>query len=183
MSIRALLIAGVIMGVQSLGYTEPLKNYISLDLAYPYYKRIFDKLDSKLKTGLVTRGEAHITLVTPPEFKVLATKIPVETLHQMADKFIKTIPSFEHVCLGLGEKFGAGKTYYIAIKSADFLIFRETLARLSQLPKTIFDPNKFYPHVTLGFTQRDLHIDDGIVKNSDSCPGHLQSLLKEKSIR
>ncbi len=183
MSIRALLIAGVIMGVQSLGFTEPLKSYLSLDLAYPYYKRIHDTLESKLKTTLVTHGEAHITLVTPPEFEVLATKIPVATLHQMADKFIKTNPGFAHVCLGLGEKFGAGKTYYVVVESADFLIFREALARMSQLPKDLFDPNKFYPHVTLGFTQRDLHLDDGVVKNSDSCPEQLQPLLKVKSIR
>ena len=134
-----------------------------------------------MKTSLETRGEAHITLITPPEFKVLVKKIPAEILHQMADKFIKTTPSFEHVCLGLGEKFGAGKTYFVVIKSADLLAFRASLAHVSKLPVTAFDPANFYPHVTIGFTQRDLHLEDGITKDTRACPEHLQFALTTTS--
>lgn len=183
MSIRAVLktlIASIVIGFPCIVVAEQPKDYISLDLAYPYYKRIFDKLASTSKTNIETRGEAHITLITPPEFKILSKKIPAATLHQMAENFIKTTPSFEHVCLGIGEKFGAGKTYFIVVKSADFLAFRISLAQKAQLPKNVFDAEKYYPHVTLGFTLRDLHIDDGVIKDARSCPKNLQFAIKEK---
>jgi hypothetical protein len=32
-----------------------------------------------------------------------------------------------------------------------------------------FTPNHFYPHITLGFTKRDLYEQDGVKKNSDTC--------------
>jgi hypothetical protein len=32
-----------------------------------------------------------------------------------------------------------------------------------------FDADKFYSHITVGFTDRDLHEADGVIKNMDSC--------------
>lgn len=35
--------------------------------------------------------------------------------------------------------------------------------------KKAFDPNKYEPHVTLGYTKRDLFMEDGVSKNKISC--------------
>ncbi|MBC7466586.1 MAG: hypothetical protein H7256_11400 [Bdellovibrio sp.] len=163
--------------------TPPAKPYVSLDLAYPYYKMISDKLDQRLKTTLKNRGEAHITLITPPEFKVLTTKIEPRRIHTLANEFMATEPKIKNLCLGHFQKKIEGQpehTYYVVIESSGLVEFRKKIAEESGLSKTDFDPELFFPHVTIGFTARDLHFEDGAIKNQKSCPANLKSILRER---
>jgi 2'-5' RNA ligase len=162
-----------------------LKNYISLDLAYPYYKMLLEKLERRIGHPLKSRGEAHITIITPPEYKVLTTKIPAEKLHAQANEFMQQSPAFTTKCLGHFEKKQPANSttdhvYYVVTESKALLDFRKRLAEESGLPKTEFDPDLFYPHVTLGFTDRDFHYEDGAIKNEKSCPPELKSILRER---
>ncbi|MFZ3229262.1 MAG: hypothetical protein WA160_03570 [Pseudobdellovibrio sp.] len=160
-----------------------LKNYVSLDIAYPYYKMILGKLENRLGKSLKSRGESHVTLITPPEFNVLKTKISPEQIHKMAAVFFETKPEFKSVCLGKFEKkilSEPQQVYFVVIESKDFLEFRKSLALQSGLDKNTFDPDLFYPHVTIGFSERDLHYEDGAIKNATACPADLKAILKER---
>lgn len=152
------------------------KNYVSLDLEYPEYKATLDRLDGFLGTMLVNRGEAHITVITPPEFNIISNKISAEVIHQEWQQW-KT-KTFKNVCLGEGrlkEKKQILKTYYIVVDTPDLLSFREYLKQKYAVDG--FMAARFYPHITLGFTQKDLHFEQGVIKDKNSCPANLQHLL------
>ncbi len=153
-----------------------VKSYISLDLEYPEYQQTLNKLDTFLGTKLVNRGEAHITVITPPEFKTLSANTNPENLHKDWEEW-KT-KNFRKVCLGEGvlkEKNKLLKTYYVVVESTDLLAFRNFLKEKYSAKN--FDANTFYPHITLGFTERDLHFEQGVIKSPKSCPKELQHLL------
>lgn len=154
-----------------------IKNYVSLDLEYPEYQQILKNLDAFLGTTLINRGEAHITVITPPEFKILNTKVSAEVIHQ--EWGLWTAKNFKKVCLGEGsitEKKKNLKTYYVVVDTPDILAFREHLKVKYDVPE--FQASVFYPHITLGFTEKDLHYEQGVIKDQKSCPQKLQHLLK-----
>ncbi len=164
---------GLLLGcVNSALKPTSLKNYISLELPYKEYEVERLGLEKKWALTLKNRGEAHITLLTPPEYEKLKQKIPPVEIHQMAETFLKTKPQFEKICVGSGSvqlNNHLEKTYYVVVSSKDFLKFRESLTERAQLSKAEFDPAVFYPHVTLGFTLRDLHLEDGLKKDASTC--------------
>ena len=152
--------------------TPSLKNYVSLDLAYATYSEKLQKLEKQIQKSLKNRGEAHITLITPPEYNHLRQRLSDIEIHEQAKLFLKSPPRFKEFCIGSGETSINQKketTYYVVVESSDFIAFRKKLAQLSQLPVTEFNPDLFYPHITLGFTSRDLHYEDGVIKNKQSC--------------
>ena len=153
-----------------------VKSYVSLDLEYPEYQQTLDRLDAFLSTKLINRGEAHITVLTPPEFKIVTANTSPETIHQEWQEW-KT-KNFKKVCLGEGqinEKKKFLKTYYIVVESSELLAFRSYLK--TKYAVTNFNAEVFYPHITLGFTEKDLHFEQGVIKDQKSCPAKLQHLL------
>lgn len=157
-----------------------LKNYTSYDLAYPYYKNVYDKLVRRVGP-LKNRGEAHITLISPPEFKNLTVKngIKPERIHQLTNEFVATQPQFTNNCLGHFEKDGQ-HVYYVVVDSQALFDFRKQIAAEANLPIEQFDPNLFFPHVTIGFTKEDMHYEQGARKNAASCPEELKMVLRER---
>ncbi len=149
-----------------------LKNYISYDLQYKPFEEMRLKLEKTLGTPLKNRGEAHITVITPPEFAKLSEKLEPEQIHAVANETLVKMPRYEIVCVGSGSlkiKEATEKTYYAVVVANDLLAIRRKLADLARLPQDQFDPNLFFPHVTLGFTSRDLHYEDGLIKDKNSC--------------
>lgn len=148
------------------------KNYISYDLDFAPYKKKREELEKKLSINLKNRGEAHITLITPPEYDQLKKHLSDEEIHQAAQKFLKTKPQFEILCTGTGSKVLHNqneKTFFLVVKSEELLRFRQELTKNKNIPTSEFNPQVFYPHITLGFTERDLHIDDGVIKDKSAC--------------
>lgn len=158
-----------------------LKNYISYDLDYAPYKIQREQLEAELQNQkhpiakdlpLKNRGEAHITVITPPEFDILSKKISAELIHSTANDFFKQKPEFQQICIGEGRLQQNSKnlwTYFIVVKSPTLIELRKKLAQLAKVTNQEFNPLEFYPHITLGFNSRDLHLQDGVVKNENSC--------------
>jgi 2'-5' RNA ligase len=123
-----------------------------------------------LKTKLKNRGEAHITVVTPPEWKVLSQKLSIEEVHQWAlDDKLHRAP-YRPVCVGT-YKLKDDSTYFVVVESLALLRFRQKLKHEfdQRHGQGDFDPEHFKPHVTLGFTHKDLHEQDGAQKDESSC--------------
>ena len=157
-----------------------MKSYVTYELPYAQYRPIFHRLQLSLDRKLKTRGEAHITVITPPEFEILKTKISPARIHAIASEFLNKSISFQHLCLGEGEKKIQNQTelvFFIVVIAPELLQLRRTLAEEGHFNKKEFNPDLFFPHITLGFTERDLYFEDGIIKNQDSCPKKLQNLL------
>lgn len=82
---------------------------------------------------------------------------------------------FKIVCIGRGQvKLPQGElaTYFLVVQSQDLLEIRKEIGNLFLQkggdPK-MFRVENFYPHITLGFTEKDLHESDGVLKSNQSC--------------
>lgn len=151
-------------------------SYLTMNINYPPMVSLQKQIENKYNVKLITRGEAHITVVTPLEFfDILKEKVSMKEINLIAKKSLVQRTSFNIICLGKGSiniKNKAEETYYIVVKSNELKSIRQKVKRLFVKrggSKESFNPKKYYPHITIGFTKRDLHESDGIIKNSDSC--------------
>lgn len=149
----------------------PFDTYLTMNLPFSPYSELRKQIEKK--TGaLKHRGEAHITVITPIEyFQVLKPiGVTIQEINEIARKQKIQNSRFRLVCVGLG-KFQNFETYYVVIESDDLLRIREEIASLYRQKggKEAFDPTQYYSHVTLGFSERDLHESDGVIKDRDSC--------------
>lgn len=145
----------------------PFGSYVSLDLPFESFKSVYDQLKVDY-VNLKSRGEAHITLVTPVEFHCLfkPAGTSIDQIEKSIHEYLKSHPDmlkFELDSIGSHQRDEL-ETFFIIVKSDDFLRLRK---QLELLPNQGFVADKFYPHVTLGFTDRDLHSSDGVIKDNE----------------
>lgn len=150
---------------------ERQKTYLAMALPFAPTARLREQLEKKLGRELIHRGEAHITVVTPPEAEKIAPYVTIEEVQQIAETSQIQNAQVSAVCLGRGVA-RADQTYFIVVQSDDLRAIRRAiqkrvLDRGGNL--RLFQADHFFPHVTVGFTSRDLHEGDGVIKNARSC--------------
>jgi 2'-5' RNA ligase len=153
---------------------EDQTSYLMLNLNYEPFKEYFEKADQYTYSPLKTRGEAHITVITPPEFQDDLTKfVSIKEIDEIAEKMNIQKSNFKPLCMGKGSFVENEKyleSYFIVVESEDLLNIRKEIAKLYKSRGGLkFDPLHFNPHITLGFTDRDLYEGDGVIKNITSC--------------
>lgn len=151
------------------------KSYLSLELPYAPFESLRLELEKELHTTLKNRGEAHITVITPPEFKKMQKKLSMKEIHSLADKKGLQQTPYQVLCVGKGSVLERGETistYFAVIQAEKLFDIRKGIQELYVKKggaKEDFNPEQFYPHVTLGFTHRDLHFEEGVIKGANSC--------------
>jgi hypothetical protein len=134
------------------------------------------------QASLRGRDEAHITVITPPEFdKVLRPFVTMEEINDMArgagnragelplQQMSFAVHSLGRAQARIDKKLQA--TYYVIVESPDLLALRQRIFELYRErggEPSQFDPATFYPHVTIAFSERDLHIADNVYKGKNS---------------
>jgi 2'-5' RNA ligase len=117
-------------------------------------------------------GEAHITVVTPLEyFDVLKSKLSMSEIEAIADRYDIQQSRLMILGMGSGKTMIEGKeeeTFFLIVDSYELrtirqMIFYEFTRRGGD--RSGFDPAWFFPHITIGYTKRDLHEADGVIKN------------------
>lgn len=138
------------------------------DLRRAIEERFGDKLDH--------RGEAHVTVVTPTEFSgVLSAVLSMEEIDTWAREARLQRAKLTPLCLGrarLRIKERLESAYFLVLDAPELVRLRERIfARFVERggEPSRFDPRLFYPHVTLGYTVRDLHFEDGLRKGVNAC--------------
>lgn len=149
-------------------------NYLAMTINYDAIKPLFLQLEKRLGKKLKNRGEAHITVVTPVEYhQILKPFLSMEAINHLA-KDIQRM-SFSVICVGAFEtqiKHQNEQTYYVVVKSDDFMLVRQRILKAfvdAGANEKDFKVNAFYPHITVGFSARDLHLSDGAKKGDGSC--------------
>jgi 2'-5' RNA ligase len=148
-------------------------NYLAVGINFAPIENLRQQIDRNEATSLQHRGEAHITIVTPPEYKTLSTHLSDSEIRSVLQEAL-TI-DFSTVCLGRGDKQENHiklSTFFVVIKSDDIFELRTALANQFQKKggtSAAFDAQTYHPHITVGFTDRDLHLHDGVVKDERSC--------------
>jgi 2'-5' RNA ligase len=158
----------------------PFKRSLQMNIHFPAVKNFFRTLDSTLKGRLNkkdSRTEAHITVITPPEFdNKLAAYVTIEEIHQIALNNRIQDSRFSVVCLGQGKAKINGRaesTYYLVVQSNKLNKVREQVRDLFISRggnNRDFSAATFYPHITVGYTLSDLHLGPHRVKKDiNSC--------------
>lgn len=163
----------------------PFGSYLALNLDFKPYNELRTALEKRIDTHLQHRGEAHITVITPIEFdQVLSRKISIDKIQSIAIKANLQKAQWSLVCVGQGQAQVNGKkesTYFVVVESLDLIEIRKKIhsafIQAGGNPKN-FDPQLYFPHVTLGFTARDLHYEDGVLKNTQACIHPLKVIQK-----
>lgn len=151
------------------------QTHVAKDFTFAPIHALKLELDDRLGQTLLDRGEGHVTLVTPPEFAILSLQVPRDEMLQLAEDSGLNDDDFNVVCLGRGQIVTEGETlsaYFLVLEQPSLLTYRNELytryvARGGDA--TLFDPSRFYPHVTVAFTKRDLHVEDGVIKDASAC--------------
>jgi hypothetical protein len=124
------------------------------------------------KGPLRSRGEAHITVLTPPEFQSFNGKIPMTQIEKRVRGVVQSA-RWSVICLGQGTAKADPKlkTYFVVVESPDLLAVRRVIKNMAERRGTgaEFNPEAYAPHITIAFTERDLHLQDGVLKDSTAC--------------
>lgn len=147
--------------------------YLAINLPYAPVARLVKDIEITFGDKLISRGEAHITVITPPEYERLSAYLDISEIHTMFAATLQST-SFGIDCVGRSQAVLDGvieSTYYLVVDSTGLDDIRQQISRHYQLaggPKPAF-AQPFHPHITIGFTRRDLYTEDGAVKNRASC--------------
>jgi hypothetical protein len=171
----------------------PFDNALALNIQYTPIKSTRDMLSAYLHytlqffTGWNKTGEAHITVITPPEYaNILKNFVSIERIEEIA--LLNDIQSSDLTILGLGRGVAninnkAQETYFIIMKSNNLLKIRQQIYKefvKNGGDKNAWNPNHFYPHITVGYSLRDLHEEDGVIKDvAHSLDDRFELLLTE----
>lgn len=160
-------------------------NWLGLNLDPQPLDQIRDQLEAMEGTPLKSRGESHITLISPPEFEKLQKFVSMTDMELSANRLDIQQTHWQPVCVARATDPKESKrvTYYVVVDSPGLLEIRRELFRL--FVKNGGDPADFnlvnyYPHITIGFTQRDLFDTDGIIKDKRYCVFDLVTAQGEK---
>lgn len=148
------------------------QSYVAMPLPFPPADALRRQVERVLGCELKQRGEAHVTVVTPPEFQdVLSRHLTARQVTAVARRMRLQESLLDFVCLGSGSAVLDGtkeETFFVVVRSPDLVAVRRAVrdayVAAGGLPGD-FDPDRFFPHVTLGFTKRDLHEADGVIKD------------------
>ena len=153
-------------------------NTLAMTVKYGPIKDLRAQLESALNVKLDyfkawnPDGEAHITVITPVEFHtVLKNKLTMNEIEAIAQRYDLQDSRLSLMGLGSARIKLNGKdeeTYFVIADSYDLRnirhqIFYEFTRRGGD--RAAFDPTWYFPHITIGYTKRDLHEADGILKN------------------
>ncbi|HET9239797.1 MAG TPA: 2'-5' RNA ligase family protein [Oligoflexus sp.] len=163
-----------VLATQKLDWTAK-SQYVDMKVPYEPIAQLKKEIEAREGVVLQSRGEAHITVITPPEMTVLRTRLSLEQINGTIEKSrIQSIP-IQLQCVGRGQLKQADRklaTYFIVVQAPGLLQVREKLRQqfiAAGGEKQAFSVERFRPHITVGFTERDLHPEDGVIKDSRSC--------------
>jgi hypothetical protein len=127
-----------------------------------------EEIAQEVGKQLIGYPEAHITVISPPELEVLFPKNSIEALsHWSIEHKIQSLP-FEVLGLGRATNFPAHtsktlETYFLVVASPAIQDFRKKLFLQFSIQKKVPEA-PYEAHITVGFTRRDLHAQDGVSK-------------------
>ncbi len=157
---------------------QPFATALAMNIQYVPVKQVrlalspFLQYDLNFFTGWNKNGEAHITVITPPEYdNILRPYVDIARIEQIAAQY--DIQHSDLTVLGLGRgrveiNHRWEETYFIIMHSNNLLKIREQIYQeylRNGGPAKNWDPKHFYAHITVGYSLRDLHETDGVIKD------------------
>jgi 2'-5' RNA ligase len=140
--------------------------FVAMNLNLAPIERLRSEISRDRGLNLQGYAEAHLTLITPPE---IARDFPpgsIEILQNAA--FTRGIQDLTFRVLGLGRAAsGARQTFFLVVESPAIRAFRERLFGDFSIAR-VTPAYRYDPHITVGFTDQDLHSQDGVQKGPEN---------------
>ncbi|MEZ4749852.1 MAG: hypothetical protein R3B54_04280 [Bdellovibrionota bacterium] len=148
-------------------------NALALNVPYGPIAELRSQIETALGLSLDhfkgwnANGEAHVTVVTPPEYAaVLRSVLTMEDIHAIAKTLTIQASDLKILGIGSGKKRIGDRnesTFFVIVDSCRLRSIRLRIWRLfvkkGGRPEA-WDPTWFFPHITIGFTKTDLHEPD-----------------------
>jgi 2'-5' RNA ligase len=156
------------------------RDYVSIGIPYTPFPALLKAVEHDFDVKLKTRGESHVTVMTPPEYDKLKSKLSMTEIDQLAWELKIATAEIKPICIGRGDAKlldSQESVFYIVVEAPALLVFREKIAELyHQKGGSVNDfvAKHFYPHITIGFSKVDLHEQNGVIKDAKSCQGRLE---------
>lgn len=154
-------------------------SYLVMNLNNSYLKPLIAELNATNSFSLRTRAEAHITIISPPEFNfALNSVLTMEDINQIALEAEIQSSKFEIVCLAKQSQFDPklskrSAVFNLIVESPALLAIRNSIqARYEEKggEASNFDAQRFYPHITLAFEEHgDWFPEDQVFKTKRTC--------------
>lgn len=168
-------------------------NVLAQNLPYENFKKLRQLLEKhfsrplRIYQGWDKNGEAHITVITPVEYwQVLRPYLSIKEINQIAQNNHIQNQSVRLLGMGAGQlriNEKMEETYFVIVSAPELTNIRRAVAREFVRRggrAEDFDPDEFYPHITVAYTLRDLHIQDGVKKDlAHSHRPDLDGLLRQ----
>lgn len=140
-------------------------NYVSLALPYEPIQQLRVQIEDATGPGvhLKDRGEAHVTILSPDETGRASARLGNKFESTVRELSIQSTDDLKIGCVGVGTH-GSDQTIYVVVESKRLREIHDKLLGLRDP-----DPD-YHPHITVGYTNGDLHLQDGVVKTVESCP-------------
>ncbi|KAJ2004476.1 hypothetical protein H4R26_002491 [Coemansia thaxteri] len=165
---------------------RPFGSHLQLTLDYSRFTHLIEAVNDTAAGALQSRGEAHVTVVTPPEFDfaLKPAGVTMQEIESIAKRLDIQSARLQPVCVGrfsgalprpaLDADHGTFLLYSLVVADVfgDLTDIRREVFKLYRKKGgngALFQPEGFWPHVTLGYDRRDLFIEDGIYKGSNYC--------------
>ncbi|KAJ2391505.1 hypothetical protein GGI23_005404 [Coemansia sp. RSA 2559] len=172
---------------------KPLGTYLQQTLGPDPFKDLFEAISATTNTTIYSRGEAHITVITPPEFErvLKPAGVTIKEIEAIALGSGIQDARLSPVCVGrfngtlpnpiTEDDMGSFLLYSLVVADMhdDLLAIRRKVFKLYREKGgqgALFHPEAFWPHVTLGFDRRDLFVENGIYKGPNYCYAPIQQL-------
>ncbi|KAG0261511.1 hypothetical protein BG011_000975 [Mortierella polycephala] len=164
--------------------TDLFSNWVGLNVDFKYVKPVFDLVSSTPSLGngtLISRGEAHVTIILPTEYDQILKPagVTIQELNAMASRKNRLQRSRIRLeCLGRVQVVTKSdgefqQSLQIILKDyKDLIRYRKEVFKLYVKKggnPALFAPDNFQPHITIGFKNRDIFIEDGVYKGKNAC--------------
>lgn len=161
------------------------RTIVAQPVDYKPVKRVLDALNAKRRHPLKSHGEGHVTVINPSEYSsVLSKHLSKERIQEIAEQEGFRKAEFEVVGLGRAKAPLQGEvaeSFFLVVKSPALTRIRkkihdEFVAKGGK--SSAFNPVQYEPHITVGFTHRDLHSSDGVRKDVSSIDHSYDRLVR-----
>ena len=169
------------------GPLEQFGSFLVLDVEYNQVKNMRRDVEAVIGRKLDflkllrPEGEAHVTTFTPVEARRIiareegeAGKLSMDDIEAIAQKTDLKNLDLQIKGVGSGSKLINGnleETFFLIVDSEKLRSVRHQINDLYLSrggdPEQ-FKPDHFYPHITIGYTARDLHESDGVLKDKEN---------------
>ncbi|KAJ9530140.1 hypothetical protein QJQ45_023423 [Haematococcus lacustris] len=155
-------------------------SWLGFQLSWALYEPIFAQLNSTAGVApLVNRGDVYITTISTAEYAVLSSlsSITIQDINAIAMASDIQASSFVPHCVARFRKSlvtpaVVDEAYNVPASSADLVAIRQRVSDLYQMlggEPGMFNPTSFLPHITLGFSRRNMGDADGVFKGENAC--------------